>query len=188
MPDEPRIWLMRHGESEWNALGRWQGHGDPPLSDLGRRDAEMLSGQIASRVSSGGRRILLYCSDLRRARETAGFIGRALGQEPSPLAALRELDVGSWSGLTRQEIELRDSARLQAFESEDPDIRPGGGETRREIRTRVRAAVESLAADDPAADLLLVVHLGVIRALRPGAAPENLALVATDISSIKGLA
>jgi broad specificity phosphatase PhoE len=184
MPDAPRIWLMRHGESEWNALGRWQGHGDPPLSKRGRRDAERVAGDVAARVTSRGRPLRLYCSDLRRALETAVLVGAALGLEPSPLATLRELDVGDWVGLTRAEIESRDPDRLTAFEAEDPDLRPGGGETRREIRSRVRGAVDALTSENPEADLLLVVHLGVIRALMPGTEPENLELLAMDLPSI----
>ena len=180
MPDAPRIWLMRHGESEWNALGRWQGHGDPPLSERGRRDAEAVAGDVAARVTSRGRPVRLYCSDLRRALETAALVGAALGLEPSPLATLRELDVGDWVGLTRAEIESRDPDRLTAFEAEDPDLRPGGGETRREIRSRVRGVVDALTSENPEADLLLVVHLGVIRALMPGTEPQNLELLATD--------
>ena len=187
MSDAPRIWLMRHGESEWNASGRWQGHGDPPLSAHGRRSAETVAGEVAARVTASGRSVRLYCSDLRRAVQTALLVGAELGQEPSPRALLRELDVGDWAGLTRAEIEARDADRLEAFESEDLDVRPGGGETRREIRARVRGAVDSLACEDPEADLLLVVHLGVIRALRPGSQPGNLALVTTNLESIRRL-
>lgn len=182
-----KIWLLRHAESEWNAAGRWQGHGDPPLSDAGRREAAVRAKAIASRVA-GHRPLRVFSSDLRRTRETASFVGGALGCQAIPVAALRELDVGSWTGLTREQIEVRDSATLVAFESEDPDVRPGGAETRREIRARVREAAEALAAGHPDADLLLVVHLGVIRALLPGSEPDHLELLATDLEAIRELA
>jgi broad specificity phosphatase PhoE len=182
-----RIWLMRHGESEWNASGRWQGHADPPLSGSGRRAAAAAAASVAAEVGAGSRALRLFSSDLRRAVETAAFVGAALGKQATALAALRELDVGSWAGLTRDEILAVDAETLAAFDSEDPDARPGGGETRREIRTRVRGTVEALADEDPSADLLLVVHLGVIRALIPGAQPTNLEVVSTDLASVRAL-
>jgi len=130
----------------------------------------------------------LFSSDLLRARETATFVGRVLDCQATPVAGLRELDVGTWTGLTREQIEARDPVTLAAFESEDPDVRPGGAETRREIRARVRGAVEALAVDHPDADLLLVVHLGVIRALVPGTEPGHLELLLTDRDAIRRLA
>jgi broad specificity phosphatase PhoE len=187
MAGESRIWLMRHGESEWNASGRWQGHADPALSERGRRAAEAAAAAVARQIASGPRPLRFFSSDLARAVETASFVGAALGTQATALSVLRELDVGTWSGLTRDEIAARDEAALLAFEAEHPDVRPGGGETRREIRVRVRAAVESLVAEDPAADLMLVVHLGVIRALVPGAQPANLEVVSTDVASVRAL-
>lgn len=179
-----RIWLLRHAESEWNAAGRWQGHGDPPLSERGRSQAAARAPAVARRVT-GDRRLVLVSSDLRRSVETAQHVARALGTHGIAFSSLRELDIGAWTGLTRDEIESKDPDTLAAFETEDPDVRPGGGETRREIRIRVRAAVEALAAAHPDADLLLVVHLGVMRALVPGANPHHLELVATDLGAIR---
>ena len=98
---------------------------------------------------------------------------------------LRELDVGDWTGLSRDEIEAVEGARLAAFESEDPHVRPGGGETRGEIRLRVREVVERLADEHPDDDLLLVVHLGVVRALIPGAEPDHLDLYETTLEEIR---
>jgi probable phosphoglycerate mutase len=188
--------LLRHGESEWNAAGRWQGQGDPPLSPRGRREAADLAKTVSARLRQAGRPVRIFSSDLSRAIETAAAIEAVLGremdgamaagnaEETTRVADLRELDVGTWSGLTRSEIEAQDADRLAAFESEDPDVRPGGGETRREIRARVRAVVERLAVDNSDADLLLVVHLGVIRALLPGAEPQNLDLIETNLATI----
>jgi len=180
-----RIWLLRHAESEWNAARRWQGHGDPPLSERGRATATARARELARQVSREGRRLRLFCSDLRRARDTAEALGAVLGLTATPDAALRELDVGRWTGLHRGAIEDRDPALLAAFESGDPEVRPGQGETRAELRTRVRDAVEQRVAEDPGADLLLVVHLGVIRALIPGAEPDHLELFETDLDAIR---
>ncbi|MEE2675188.1 MAG: histidine phosphatase family protein [Myxococcota bacterium] len=183
-PGTLTIWLLRHAESEWNAAGRWQGHGDPPLSFAGRTAAAARAESVAQRVAAG-RPLALFSSDLRRAIETAEFVARVLDIQVSPLADLRELDVGAWTGLKREEIEAKDPDTLAAFETEDPDVRPGGAESRGEIRVRARTAVEALASRNPDADLVLVVHLGFMRALVPGAEPDHLDLLATDLEAIR---
>jgi broad specificity phosphatase PhoE len=164
------LFLIRHAESEWNALGRWQGHGDPPLSARGREQAVQLAESL---TGSGIDRLL--CSDLQRAVETAHAIGSVLKLDPEPTPVLRELNVGRWTGLTREEIESSDAELLDAFLTEAPDVRPGGpeGETRNELRARVREAVHKLAAADPNGRVAMVVHLGVVRALVPGSEPDH---------------
>lgn len=159
MPTPP-ILLVRHAESEWNAAGRWQGHGDPPLSERGRAQARAAAESLA-----GSRIEVLVCSDLRRAQETAAALGDALGLAPSPDPRLRELDVGAWEGLSRSEIERRHPEDLAAFDSGDPDARPTGGETLRELAARVGSALAWWVERHPGARLALVTHLGVIRVL-----------------------
>ncbi len=160
--------LIRHAESVWNAQDRWQGHADPPLSERGVAQARGLAPMLAS-----DRADALLCSDLSRARQTAEILGAALGLAPRSDARLRELDVGCWAGLTRAEIEALDPELLRHFETEDPAVRAGGGESRAEIRARVRTAFRALANEHPGARLIVVTHLGVVRALRPGAELEN---------------
>src|SRR5829696_1601221 len=102
MRDSPavtRLLLVRHAQSEWNADGRWQGWADPPLSGLGRR-------QSATAADALGWPDAIVASDLERARETAAIIAAAGGPgafEVEP--ALRERDLGDFTGLTRAEIE-----------------------------------------------------------------------------------
>ena len=164
------LFLIRHAESEWNALGRWQGHGDPPLSARGREQAARVAESLA-----GCEIDRLLCSDLQRALETARAIGAVLSLDPEPTAVLRELNVGRWTGLTREEIESSDGELLDAFLTEEPDVRPGGaaGETRNELRRRVREAVQKLVAEHPNGRIAMVVHLGVVRALVPGSEPDH---------------
>jgi broad specificity phosphatase PhoE len=154
--------LIRHAQSLWNAAGRWQGQSDPPLSPVGRAQAD-----AAARELRGAPIDLLLSSDLDRALETARRIGAPHGLAPQPDSRLRELDVGSWSGLTREEIEEREPEMLERFFSGDPDVRPGGGETRREIRQRVRHAMLEIARQHEGSRVAVVTHLGVIRALLP---------------------
>src|ERR687894_225034 len=98
-----RLLLVRHGESTWNARGRWQGWADPPLTDLGRAQAE-AAGPAAAPVDA------VVSSDLQRARATAELMAVALGLDPAAVHVepdVRERDVGDFTGLTRAEIEER---------------------------------------------------------------------------------
>lgn len=163
-----RFLLIRHAESEWNAAGRWQGQGDPPLSARGRQQARELSEGLADeRVDA------LIASDLSRALETARTLGRRWGLDARPDPRFRELDVGDWTGLTRAQIAERAGDVLERFEGEEPGVRPGGGETRDEIRERVRAATDAVARTHPGQRVAVVTHLGVIRALTGGREPGN---------------
>jgi probable phosphoglycerate mutase len=166
--DDASILLIRHAESTWNAGGRWQGHGDPPLTARGRAQASALAESLMGEDIE-----LLIASDLVRSAQTAAILGARWGVVPRHDARLREIDIGTWTGLTREQIAAREGELLARFEAEDPDVKPGGGESRLEIRARVRRAAAELAAEHRGRRLALVTHLGVIRALSPGAAPEN---------------
>jgi broad specificity phosphatase PhoE len=140
--------LVRHGETDWNREKRWQGWADPPLNDEGRRQAAGLAERLRGVPFDA-----VYTSDLRRAHETAEIVAAPHGVPVVADAGLREIDVGSWSGLTLAEIEER-------FGDERPD-----GETREEHRARVRAAAARLIAAHPDERILIVTHGGTIRAL-----------------------
>ncbi|MBW2387585.1 MAG: histidine phosphatase family protein [Deltaproteobacteria bacterium] len=195
---ETRFTLVRHAESEWNAAGRWQGHGDPPLSERGVEQAH----QCAERFAAASVRVdRLVCSDLVRTRQTAAAIAARLGLTSEPTDLLRELAIGRWTGMTREEIartepqlleefdsgdpNIRPGQLLEEFDSGDPNIRPGGGETRNEIRLRVRGVVETLAQGQPGQHLVLVVHAGVIKALVPEANPANTEWVEISLEDIR---
>src|SRR5262252_2076150 len=92
--------LVRHGETDWNAEGRLQGHTDRPLSDFGRRQARALADELA-----GDSIVAVYASDLSRARETAEIVAAQLGLEVALDPRLREKDWGTWEGLTPEERE-----------------------------------------------------------------------------------
>ena len=160
--------LIRHAESAWNAAGRWQGHADPPLSPAGREQAETLARELASlRLDA------VWSSDLARALDTARIVAAPHGLTPAPDPRLRELDVGRWSGLCREEILRLEPEALARFAAGDPDARPGGGESRRELARRVRAALAEIGAAFAGRRVAVVAHLGVISALRPGTRLDN---------------
>jgi len=150
------ILLARHGETDWNRDGRWQGWADPPLNDAGLEQARALAEELRATPFDA-----VYSSDLRRARETAEIVAEPHGVPVVVDAGLREIDVGSWSGLTRAEIDER-------FPNGDrPD-----GETREEHRARVVAAFERLARAHGGERILVVSHGGTLRALRHHAGVE----------------
>ncbi|HEY8123537.1 MAG TPA: histidine phosphatase family protein [Myxococcota bacterium] len=157
-----RILLLRHGQSEWNAQGRWQGLGDPSLSALGRAQAERAAERLAS---EGIERIV--ASDLARAFETAEIVGARLGLAVERDPRWRERDIDIWTGLTRESIEARWPAEYARFRSHDEHARPGGGESDAMLRARAREALAALRARYPGARVLVVAHRGIARMLAP---------------------
>lgn len=156
------ILLARHGQSDWNRDRRWQGHADRPLTELGRMQARELAQRLAHTDLDA-----IYSSDLRRAQETAEVLGRAQGLDVRTIPGLREVDVGSWSGLTRAEAEQRypEAYRRWLVGEEGWD----DGETYDELSDRVLAAVWEIAAAHPGERVLVVGHGGSIRAIHAAA-------------------
>lgn len=155
-----RVLLVRHGQSEWNATGRWQGQADPALSPLGLRQA----GMAAERLADAGIEVVC-CSPLRRAAVTAEIIAERLAlPAPVPVPDLMELDVGEWSGLTHDEIEQRWPGALGP-----PRRQPPGGEVRSDFEARVRRGLLGVATQHPGLTVAAVAHGGVIRAVEKAA-------------------
>ncbi|BDG10751.1 histidine phosphatase family protein [Anaeromyxobacter paludicola] len=155
---ERHLLLVRHGETDWNACGRWQGHTDVPLNATGRAQARALAERLrAHRVRA------IASSDLCRARGTAEIVGEALGLEVGLVDPdLRERAYGRWEGLTRGECEARYPEHW-ARHASDPRVAPPGGESIEDLLARVVPAIHRAceALDAPA---LLVTHGGVMRA------------------------
>jgi broad specificity phosphatase PhoE len=148
----PRILLVRHGQSEWNADGRWQGQADIALSTLGRRQAHVATQKL-------GTFDVIAASTLMRAAETAYIISTELGIGPIvPVPDLIERSAGEWSGLTRDDIERDWPGYLEA------DRRPPSYELDEELWPRInaglRAVAELLAA--PRDEAIVVAHGGII--------------------------
>ena len=153
-----RIILARHGETDWNRDGIWQGHGDPPLNDLGRRQASALAERLADLTIDA-----LYSSDLRRALETAEVVANVNGLVVVLDPQLREMDVGSWTGLTRTQID-----------EQFPGATYHDGESREAFDGRVVGALHRIASNHAGAQVLAVTHGGVVRALQRHVLGESL--------------
>jgi broad specificity phosphatase PhoE len=157
------VYLARHGESDWNAANRFQGHSDRPLTELGRRQAELLAEDLAGAAALSA----IYSSPLRRALETAAIVGARLGLVPVELDELREVDVGSWAGLSRTEVEQRYPEAFRRWLD-------GGegwedGESYTAMAARVLETVRAIARAHPDDELLVVSHGGPIRAVQAAA-------------------
>jgi broad specificity phosphatase PhoE len=149
--------LARHAVTDWSLEGRWQGIADPPLNDLGREQAGTLAEQLdAVRLDA------IYASSLRRAHETALAVGERKGLPVTPVPELREVDVGSWTGLAHSEIQERFS---DAYRSQRARTGRGweGGETYAEMGRRVLDALGRIAREHPDDTVLVVTHSGPIR-------------------------
>jgi broad specificity phosphatase PhoE len=164
------VYLARHGESDWNVERRWQGHADRPLTERGREQARELAARLADVDLDA-----VYASDLRRAWETAEAVAsfRGRGLDVVRLPELREVDVGSWSGSTRDECAERFPvafARWQAGGSGWDD-----GESYEAMGERVVSAIRRLAAEHPGGAILVVSHGGPIRAVHAHALGVDIA-------------
>jgi broad specificity phosphatase PhoE len=157
--------LVRHGETDWNRTGRWQGQADPPLNEHGREQARVLAEELAGEEIAA-----VYASDLSRARETAEIIAARHGLVVTVDERLREVDVGGWSGLTTTELEQRYREGIARWRNSDPGHSFDGGETYAAMGTRVLVAVQELAARHPDRQVLVVLHGGPIRSLLAHAA------------------
>jgi probable phosphoglycerate mutase len=154
-----RIFFVRHGETTANSGHVWQGQGDSGLSATGRAQADDL-GRRLSRMDVG----TVASSDLGRAVDTA----HTAGLEPEPDPAWREMDIGRWEGLTRDEVAERFSDELAALRRGEV-VRMGGGETWVEFSGRVDGALEALVGRlEDGEQAVVVAHGGVIHSVVSG--------------------
>ena len=153
------IYITRHGETEWNAAGRIQGHTDVPLSERGREQARMLAHRLASVHIDAA-----YSSDLARAAETARA---ALGERDVPItytAELREYNKGVFEGLTEAEYREKYPELYEPSMANDLDFAPPGGETIRETSKRLAGIIQRVRDAHMDQSALIVGHGGSLRA------------------------
>lgn len=152
-----RVVLIRHGETSWNAAGRWQGHDGPGLSARGHAQAARTAAAV-SRLQPDVARLVV--SDLQRAEETAAPLHERLGCPAVQDPRWREIDVGTWAGLTHREVAAQDPQGFAVW-SEGEDVRRGGGETDADLHARVGAALDELWQGE--GTVVVVTHGGPVR-------------------------
>ena len=163
--DLPDIYLIRHGETEWNLAGRWQGDLDSPLTDTGRGQAAQIGAALA-RAGIGPATHRVYSSPLGRARHTAALILAALGQPDAAVtedARLREISVGAWTGMSRTAIHAASGLHADAHFMDYYAAAPGG-EGFPAMQTRALAFLGTLNAPS-----VIVTHGVTLRFLRAAA-------------------
>jgi 2,3-bisphosphoglycerate-dependent phosphoglycerate mutase len=149
--------LVRHGETDWNRDGRWQGHSDTHLNDAGRQQARRVAREL-------GHVDVVYASDLARARETAEIVAAALGLPVQLDARLRERSFGAWEGLTAAEIEVAFSDAHGRWLTGDG----AGADDAEPFATfgeRVTSFLTDVLEQHPGETVLVVAHGGSIRVI-----------------------
>ena len=153
------LFVARHGETDWNAAGRWQGQTDVPLNPRGREQARDLAARLRREAVAA-----VASSDLLRARSTAEIVAAELGLSVNHLdPGLRERRFGCFEGLTRDEVAARFPEAWARY-LDDPGPAPPGGESREALLGRLLPAVAA-AARLHAGPVLVVMHGGAMRAL-----------------------
>ncbi|MCE2528388.1 MAG: histidine phosphatase family protein [Acidimicrobiia bacterium] len=157
-----RWFLVRHGQTEWNRVGRAQGQSDPPLNQEGQEQAEAVAVRLAP-VSFE----VAYSSDLRRAADTAVPVMRGRDTPIVYRRDLREKSFGEWEGMTYEQVRRRYPAMLEELFSERPAFAPPGGESDLDLFARAAGAAAGIAERHAETDgnILVVSHGGTLRAM-----------------------
>lgn len=151
--------LVRHGETQWNATGRIQGHLDIPLNEIGLLQAAAIGERLGSEAFDA-----ILSSDLERALQTVRPIVRHSEQTLVRDARLRERHLGVLQGLSGEEAAIRHPHAWGAFKARDPEAVLEGGETLGEFSKRVVGLIDELLTTHAGKRLLLVTHGGVLDA------------------------
>ncbi|WP_291477964.1 histidine phosphatase family protein [Corynebacterium sp.] len=158
---ERRLILIRHGQTEFNLVGRMQGQLDTPLTEAGRAEAQAAAAELGTWPIG-----TVVSSDLQRARDTAALLAEAVGVEFTTDPRLRETDLGDWSGKAHEDVDAVFPGQRSHWRL-DPTWAPPNGETRVEVSDRSAELVDELMAGDAwdAGAVMLVAHGGTIAAL-----------------------
>ena len=151
------LWLIRHGETSWNAEGRVQGQTDVPLSEVGHAQARAVASLLAGRNFGA-----LYSSDLQRVTQTAQPVAQALKLAMRVEPLLRERHYGMFETLTYAEVKVRYPEEYARFRAHDPEFDFRGGEGLRVFFERSVACLSSIAARHAGEDVLVFTHGGVL--------------------------
>ena len=160
MFENTSITLIRHGETEWNLSGRWQGHADSPLSPCGLSQAKALGERIL-----GEKFDFYFSSDLGRAMHTSKLVGGPSGMIAESNSGFRERDLGVLEGLNTKEMEQSQPGAYKSFRNDGPDFQVPNGESFRQFYDRCANAIEELAQKYRGGRIAVVTHGGVLGAI-----------------------
>ena len=155
-----KVILVRHGQTEWNFLKKYQGQTDIPLMDIGRTQAQRAGEYLANNEAIEA----LYCSDLSRTKETAEIVGKAVSLIPICDPRLREIAFGEWEGLTFTQVYEKYQEEFNDWYNNTFKTKVPGGETFNQVIDRSMEAVKEILAKHKGT-VAIVTHVGVIKAI-----------------------
>ncbi len=155
-----RLLILRHAESEWNPIGRYQGLLDPDLSPRGRRQAQLLAEALAEENISA-----VYTSPLKRTYETARVVAQKLNVELLEEERVIEIDHGVWSGLLVEEVKERFSEDFRRWIEEPHSVEFPEGETLKDVYGRVKSFIEDISSKHKGETVAVVSHTVPIRCM-----------------------
>jgi alpha-ribazole phosphatase len=160
LDNRTRLFLIRHGELTTSQEWRYVGHLDVDLNDTGIEQMKKIGGRLRhERVD------VLLSSDLQRTRRGAEIIGTMIGLTPQPNAAFREINLGEWEGLTRDEIVARFPADFEERSQNLPNFRITNGESFADLQERVIRQIEIVLKEYQGKNIALIAHGGVNRVI-----------------------
>jgi len=154
-----RLLIARHGETDWNRDGRWQGDRDIPINDTGRTQANALAQRLAGEEIAA-----IHSSDLSRASETAAIVGAHIGITPRTEAYWRELRLGSLTGRSNATLANVHGELVTAIATSDGPLAEGVEEFH-EIQARLREGFRRVCDEHAGKTVLIVGHGGTLKAL-----------------------
>ncbi len=156
--NKTEVYLIRHGQTEWNALGIMQGQKDVMLNDVGHRQAQILAKRLANTKFTA-----IYSSDLKRASDTAATVAALQNLSVKLDKRLRERCFGIFEGCTKVELIEKHPETYQLFlDGKDGAVVPGG-EAEREIQNRTIECLTEIAQHHTGEKILVITHGGIIK-------------------------
>jgi len=156
-----RLLLARHGQTDWNDAGKFQGMSDIPLNALGLEQARLLAERLKNEKID-----VIYSSALKRAHKTATIVGESHSIGVVPREDLNERTYGKWDGLTEEQIREQYGEDFDAYCKDRYDVAPTEGESIKQITQRVAAFLEMVKGEE--GTVLVVTHSGTLRGLLDG--------------------
>lgn len=167
-----RIFLVRHGQTDWNRQMRVQGREDIPLNDRGREQARRLARHLSQKNFSA-----IFASPLSRARETAEIIAANHNLTPEIASGLAEIDFGDWEGKIYEEMDEHERAAVTQWLS-NPTLRSiPGGESLQQFKKRLESCYEEILDNHAGGNMAIVTHAGAIKVLVAGILEAPLARI-----------
>lgn len=155
------VLLIRHGQTSWNATGRWQGWAPVPLNETGRAQARALADYLKRQHELAA----VYCSDLPRALQTAETIAQAQQLQPIADSRLRGPHIGAWQGLTGEEILAWDRATWERYRQDSQHNPRPGGESRQQVATRAMQVLQEARTAHQGQTFAVITHSGALWAI-----------------------